>query len=477
MLSAVILVPLVAAGFAYVIPSNRWRTFVVPLTSLAHATLVLRVLRDVPPAELGGWLVLDPLGKVVLALVATLFLGLAVYAPAYLALRFERPNRVFCACLLASLSMMTLVAVSHHLGLMWVAVEATTLACAPLLYFNHNRRSLEATWKYLLIGSVGIALALWGSFFLAYSSLRGGFESTLLFDDLVEHAADLSKPWLHTAFVVLIVGYGTKMGLAPMHTWKPDAYGEAPGMVGAWFAGGVTSCSFLAILRFFQIARAAGEIDFAQPILIAMGLISMAFAAVFVVRQRDFKRMLAFSSVEHMGILVLGIGVGGMATFGALLHLLNNAFSKGVLFLSAANIHRAYQSKYADEVSGAIRRLPWSGSLFLCGFLAITGTPPAGPFLSEFTIASGAFVGGRSVIGGLYLLMLAIIFIGMGATVLRVVSGSPSAAASNTALRDTIQTAAPIVVFALLVVLLGIYIPAPIDRMLREAVALLEAKQ
>src|SRR5205814_6807891 len=171
-----------------------------------------------------------------------------------------------------------------------------------------NQRSLEATWKYLMIGSVGIALALLGTLFLAYSALIGLREPTLLFGDLVSRAPHLSTPWLRTAFVFLLVGYGTKMGLAPLHTWKPDAYGEAPGIVGALLAGGTTSCAFLALLRVYRIVDAAGEGVFARELLVFMGLLSIAFAAVFMVRQRDFKRMLAYSSVEHMGILVLGVG-------------------------------------------------------------------------------------------------------------------------------------------------------------------------
>jgi hydrogenase-4 component F len=328
----------------------------------------------------------------------------------------------------------------------------------------------------LLVGSVGIALALFGSFFLAYSSLHAGLESTLLFDDLVREASQLSRPWLHAAFVLLLVGYGTKMGLAPMHTWKPDAYGEAPGMVGALLAGGVTSCAFLAVLRFFQICHAAGEAEFAREFLIFMGIFSMAVAAVFMVRQRDFKRMLAYSSVEHMGILVLGVGVGGLATFGALLHLVNNGLTKGVMFLSAGNIHRAYASKSTEDVAGAIRRLPLSGSLFLAGFLAITGSPPGGPFLSEFTILNGAVGNGQFVVAGLYLLLLATVFIGMGATVLKVVQGTPSQQASATDIRDSLRTGAPILAFAGLVVMLGLYIPPPLQTLLRDAVRFLEAQ-
>src|SRR5205085_9485210 len=231
---------------------------------------------------------------------------------------------------------------SQHLGLMWVAIEATTLCAAPLLHFNHHARSIEATWKYLLIGSVGIALALFGTFFLAYAALRAGLGSSLFFTDLVREAPRLSRPWVHSAFVLLFVGYGTKMGLAPMHTWKPDAYGEAPGIVGTLLAGGLTSCAFLALLRVYQICSAGSEAEVARRLMIGMGLLSMVVAALFMVRQRDFKRMLAYSSIEHMGILVLGIGIGGLAVYGALLHLINNGLTKGVLFLSAGNIHRAY---------------------------------------------------------------------------------------------------------------------------------------
>jgi hydrogenase-4 component F len=475
MICAMLLIPLFAAAGAYAVPSNRWRPWVLPVGSLAHLAFVGCSLWGSPLSELGGWLMLDPLGKLVLGLISVVFFVCSTYAPSYLALRSERSNRVFCACLLAALSMMTLVSVSHHLGLMWVATEATTLACAPLVYFNHNARSLEATWKYLLVGSVGIALALFGSFFLAYSSLHAGLESTLLFDNLVHEAPRLSRPWLHAAFVLLLVGYGTKMGLAPMHTWKPDAYGEAPGMVGALLAGCVTSCAFLAVLRFFQICHSAGDAEFARELLIFLGIFSMAIAAVFMVRQRDFKRMLAYSSVEHMGILVLGIGIGGLATFGSMLHLIANGLTKGVMFLSAGNIHRAYDSKSTEDVRGAIRRLPLSGSLFVAGFLAITGSPPGAPFLSEFTILNGAVVNGEFVIASVYLLLLATVFIGMGATVLKVVQGLPSEQASATEFQDSFRTGAPILVFAGLVVMLGLYIPPPLQKLLNDAVRFLEA--
>jgi hydrogenase-4 component F len=476
-----ILFPLAMAAATFALPSSRGRASLLPVGALGHLVLVyLAVFQTGTGPELsglGGWLLLDPVGKLVLGFLSVLFFLSSLYAPGYLALRSDRPNRVFCANLFVVQSMMTLVALSHHLGLMWVAMEAMTLATAPLLYFNHNARSLEATWKYLLIGSVGIALALLGSFFLAYASLKSGLESTLLFDQLVKDAPHLSPPWLRAAFVLLFIGYGTKMGLAPMHTWKPDAYGEAPGIVGTLLAGGVTSCAFLAILRVYQICRAGADAEFARELMVFMGLVSMAIAAVFMVRQRDFKRMLAYSSVEHMGILVLGIGIGGLAVYGALLHLINNGLTKGVLFLSAGNIHRAYGSKLTDNVRGAIVRVPLSASLFLAGFLAVTGSPPFAPFVSEFIIVNAAVGSGQYLAGGLFLLLLAIVFIGMGVTVLAVVQGTPPEQQEHSQFHDSISTGGPIVLFMALVVLLGLYVPPPLDSLVREAAVSLEVRK
>jgi len=298
----------------------------------------------------------------------------------------------------------------------------------------------------------------------------------LMFDDLLKEAPILDKKWLHAAFILLLVGYGTKMGLAPMHTWKPDAYGEAPGMIGAILAGCLTTCAFLSILRFVQIARAAGEREFSDRILIFAGLLSMAVGAVFMVRQRDFKRMLGYSSVEHMGILVLGVGIGGPACWAALLHMINNGVTKGVLFLSAGNIHRAYATKQTAEVRGVLRRLPVSGAMFLLGFLAITGSPPFAPFISEFSLLAAAFRQGHYLAGGIFAAMLLVVFFGFGAIVIAMVFGSPSPAAENTDFRDSVATCWPIFGFAALTLLLGVYLPPSIAQMLNEAVAFVEMK-
>src|SRR5262249_13015005 len=192
--------------------------------------------------------------------------------------------------------------------------------------------------------------------------------------------------------------------------------------------------------------------------------------------QRDFKRMLAYSSVEHMGILVLGIGVGGLALFGALLHLVNNGLTKGVLFLSAGNIHRAYGSKLTAGVRGALRRVPLSGALFLAGFLAITGSPPFGPFLSEFTIVNAAIGSGQFLVVSLFLPLLCVVFIGMGATVLAVVQGHPTENNQANGIRGKPSTCGPVLLFMALVLLLGLYTPPPLESLLREAAAFLEGQ-
>jgi len=472
LLVCLIALPILAAGLAALLTSERYRPLVLPVAAVAHLILTLVAIGASSSRATGSWLALDPPGRLVLLLLSILFALCAFYAVGYLRHRREHSNRVFVPCLLFFLSTTTLVTCSQHLGLMWVAVEASTLATAPLIYFNRTPRSIEATWKYLLVGSVGIALALLGSFFLAYASL--GETSSLLFSDLLARAPYMSRSWLQVAFVLLVVGYGTKMGLAPMHTWKPDAYGEAPGVVGALLAGGLTNCAFLAIARVFRICQAAGEGEYAAGLLVGFGLFSIALAAVFMVGQRDFKRMLAYSSVEHMGLLVMGIGLGGSGIFASLLHMLNNGLTKGALFLSAANIHRAFDSKSIDDVSGAMRRVPLSGAIFLFGFFAITGSPPFGLFISEFLIVSRAFAADRYLVAGGVLLLLMVIFMGMGRTVMAMVQGRVSPAGERTNYRDGLLTGVPVALSLALVLLLGLHIPAPVENLLREAARFLE---
>jgi hydrogenase-4 component F len=474
MIVLLVLIPIVAAGFAAAIRSNGLRPWILPIASACHLALAAWLLPQGEQWAFGRWLAIDPLSRIFVGFVSLLFFLCSLYAPAYLRVRQDRDNRVFCSCLLLTLGMMSLVTISHHLGLMWIAMEATTLATAPCVYFNRNPRSLEATWKYLVIGSVGIALALLGSFFLAYSLVQAGSESTLLFDEFVEHSHKLSLPWLHASFVLLLVGYGTKMGLAPMHTWKPDAYGEAPGMVGALLAGGLTSCAFLCVLRFYHIAHIAHDDAYSHRLLIFMGLFSMATAAVFMSRQRDIKRLLAYSSVEHMGMLVFGMGIGGVAASGALLHVIHNGLCKAGLFLAAANIHRAYGSKTTDQVRGVLRRLPWSGWMMVVLFFAITGSPLFGPFVSEYQILSGAFSSGHIGLGIAFLVLLLIVFYGMGNTLLNCAMGPAPENQSQERFHDNLPMNFPIALTLLLTLILGIHTPQFLAEWIQGAAAFLQ---
>ena len=474
MLLFLIVFPLLLGILALLIPSERYRCWLLPLAGTVHlGGASFLASQSLPTGNL--WIGLDPLSLLVLLVSSILYFACAVYAVSYLQLRTDRGTRNIVACLLLFLSALTLAAAARHLGLLWMAVETTTVASAPLIYYNRNRLSIEATWKYLLICSVGIALAMLGMLFVAYAALMGGVEVTLQFDHLLAESAQLSPAWLRAGFVFLLVGFGTKMGLAPLHSWKPDAYGEAPGMIGALLAGGLTSIAFLAILRGIQLMNAAGMGALARHQLLALGILSLLLAAIFLVRQTDVKRMLAYSSVEHMGILAIGIGIGGIATFGALLHMVNNSLTKGCMFLSVGNIHRAFASKKIADIQGAMRRLPISGTIFLAGFFAVTGSPPFGPFISEFTVLRGIFAGGHYWLAGAFLLLLAIIFIGMGSTVLGMVQGNPEEPAETT-FKDSFLLVAPPLFLLLLVLVLGLYLPPPLRSLLDNAVALLEVK-
>ncbi len=483
MIAALLLVPAVAGLLALLLRSDQLRRALLVATALTHLALVAAVWRATPAAAPTAWLRLDPVGTLVLGVTSVLFAVASIYAVGYLAheVRAPRPDieedalfangpeAVFTACLLFFLATMTLVTVSQNLGVLWVAVEATTLASAPLIFFHRHHRSLEATWKYLLICSVGIAVALLGNFFLAFAASFGPAGSgSLVLHELIAGAPGLHVRWLKAAFVLLLVGYGTKMGLAPLHTWLPDAHAEAPSVVSALLSGALLNCAFLGIVRAYQVLAAAGQRRFAGDLLIDIGLFSMALAAVFIVAQPDFKRLLAYSSVEHMGILAVGMGLGGGAVFGALLHLVNHSLAKGMLFLLAGNILAAYRSKSTAGVRGVGTALPVTAGLWVAGLLAITGSPPFGPFLSELVIVKGAIDGGHAVVTVLFLLFLAAAFVGMARPMLTMVQGDPLAGL-RPAGRDRWLAVAPPAVLGVSVLLLGLWVPSWLSDMLRAA--------
>ena len=513
---ALILLPAAAALAAVFIRAHGARRALLVATAAVHAGLVAWLWLD--PARfpaLGTWLAIDGLGMLFLGITSLLFLCVSFSAVGFLQresgatqadpeegfLFDNTPEAVFTACLLVFLSAMTLVTASQHFGLLWVAIEATTLASAPLIHYHRHHRSLEATWKYLLICSVGIALALLGTYFLAAAARPG---TPLTFVGLISGAAGLNTGWLKAAFVLLVVGYGTKMGLAPMHTWLPDAHSEAPSVVSALLSGALLNCAFLAILRILAVCNAAGLGDLGRQTILVIGLVSMAVAAGLIIGQPDYKRMLAYSSVEHMGILSVGIGLGGVGDWGALLHAVNHSLTKAALFLLAGNLLAAYGTKSSGDVRGALRSLPVTGALWIAGLFAILGAPPFGAFTSELTILRAAIDTGSWAVVSVYSVLLAAIFAGMVAVLVRTAQGvrgpvgvaavagghatggaaavaapvasrEPALAAPAVLTREpAIAVAAPLVLLALTTVL-GVFIPGFLDDALRRAAQLLGA--
>lgn len=426
-----ILVPLIGAAVAACWRNNRTRPWLLPVVGSVHVGLSFWLLLAPPEVSPSAWIAFDPLARAVLPAVSLLFLVCAAYGVSYLQVRDERSNRVFVPALLAVLGLLSAGHQARHLGLLWIATEGVTLAAVPLLHFNGTPRAFEATWKYLLVGGTGIALSLLGSFCLGYASLHGGGVGDLTFQALTAQGANLSLPWLRTAWVLLLVGYGTKMGLAPMHTWKPDAYGEAPGIVGAVLAGGVTTVAFTAILRVRGVMIAAGkhEADIADRTLLALGLFSMLVAALMLLGTRDFKRMLAYSSVEHMGILCIGAALGGAGLWAALFHVWANGLTKGALFMSAGNIRRAAGGRTMDEVSGMALLTPRSAAIFIAGMFAVTALPPFGPFFSELRVVRAAFETGHGAAAAMFLGCLLLAFFGLTRLVFAIVDGRPRPAA------------------------------------------------
>jgi hydrogenase-4 component F len=419
------LIPLLLALLALIWPSDRTRPRLLPLAGILHSALTLWLLFQPPAPSPQSWLGFDPLTRAVVPAISLPFLICSFYGVAYLRLRQERPNRIFVASLLALLGLITLSLQSQHLGLLWVAMEGATLVTVPLLHFNGTARAFEATWKYLLVGGTGVALSLLGSFFLGYSAAGTASGGDLTFAALVENAHGLVKPWVLAAWVVLLTGYGTKMGLAPMHTWKPDAYGEAPGLIGAILAGGLTTVAFVALLRVRQIVDAAGFAHATTVTWMALGLFSMFVAGMFLLGTPDFKRMLAYSSVEHMGILSFGAALGPAGVAAALFHVWNNNLAKGALFLSAGNLRRTVTARTAPEVSGLLLLAPVSSRLLIIGMFAVTACPPFGPFFSELAIIRSAFEGGHALATALFLTFLLLAFLGMSRLVFAITDGRP----------------------------------------------------
>ncbi|HQO58985.1 MAG TPA: proton-conducting transporter membrane subunit [Candidatus Omnitrophota bacterium] len=477
-----ITIPLCLGLISFLIRNDFLRRVLIILCSSLHLALACAAWGTWGGPQGEGWFVFDSTGLVFLLITSLLFFGAALYGIQYLAAesrssgeekgkrRFFSHEAVFSGCFLLFLSTMTVVIASQHLAVLWVGIEATTLASAPLIYFHRTKRSLEATWKYLLICSVGIAVALLGVFFLAVAYNHQG---EMILRLMIVNAGAIHIPWLKAAFLLLFVGYGTKMGLAPFHTWLPDAHSEAPSVISALLSGALLNCAFLGILRGYQVCVAAGIQSYCQDIFVVFGLVSLVFAAVFILGQKDYKRMLAYSSVEHMGIITLRVGLGHNAVFGALVNMLGHSLTKAGLFFVAGNILSHFGTKKISEIQGILSgKTRWSGVLWMAGFLLITGTPPSGIFLGKFIILKEILSQGRYGAASIFLAMLAIIFIGMARIFMMMtlgVSGQKGSRDDDGHRALGGRTGVP-ALFFILVMVLGVYFPSWL-RLVLEGVA------
>jgi hydrogenase-4 component F len=390
--------------------------------NLAASAVVLAACLPLPVLSLGeprtywnDYVLLDPLGAWTLLCTALVYFLASIYAVGYMRLLDEEKRLYRFYALFAGFGFTMLTGpVMNNIGVYWIAIEATTLVSTFLVGFERGRHSIEAAWKYIIIVSAGISLALLGTMLLYWSgSLVLGSTYDMTWAALREAAPRVDSGLLLLSFLLLLIGYGTKVGLAPMHTWLPDAHSEGPAPVSAMLSGALLNTAMLGIARFVSIADAAALGAAPRTVLVALGVLSLVTAALFIVRQEGVKRLMAYSSVEHMGVLALGFGFGGpLGVAGALYHMLNHSLNKSLMFFGAGIAMRGFGSKDMAAIRGVLRRLPVAGALWLAGAVAITGAPPFGLFLSEITVLRAGLHDVNAWAVVVMALLLIVIFIG-----------------------------------------------------------------
>ncbi|HYE10007.1 MAG TPA: hydrogenase 4 subunit F [Patescibacteria group bacterium] len=428
--------------------------------------------------ELAGYFYIDSLSVLLLDIILILGALVCIYSIGYLNEEYRhkaielRSIKLFYILIYAFIFTMILVVTTQNLGLMWIAIEATTLASVFLVGFYNNKHSIEAAWKYVIICSVGIALALLGIVFINYASANVFHNPSIQLNWLFlnENAANLDASILKIAFIFIFVGYGTKVGLAPMHTWLPDAHSQAPAPISALLSGVLLNSAMYGIIRVTIIVnKSLGSTDYTGRLFLAAGFLSIATAAIFILRQRDYKRLLAYSSIEHMGIIALGIGAfTPVAVFGALFHMVNHAFTKSMLFLSSGNVYLKYKTKEISRITGLLKILPITGTVFLLGLFAIAGMPPFSVFASELNIIIAFFDANHTILGILLILLISLVFVGIAASILMMFFGEVK---NKNIVRGYINypgTAIIIILFVIIAVM-GLYMPKQLSVLIESA--------
>ncbi len=432
------------------------------------------------PSAFGDALRVDGLSALVLVLCGFVGLVSGAYGVGYLrrnearGLVTPRMRREFYGLIPAYVFAMLLVSVSNNLGVMWVAVELTTLASVFLISFHDRDTSLEAAWKFLMLGSLGLAFALLGTVLL-FASGQGALGEgmpALHWTRFMQVAPHLHPFTLRLGVVFALIGYGTKAGLAPMHTWKPDAYREAPSPAVVLMAVGMLNGAVYCMLRIHLISKAAIGPAFSGDLLLALGLLSVLIATPFILIQWNLKRLLAYSSIEHVGIMAVGVGLGAEAgVFGALLHMTYHSIAKPVALLSAGTLAQLHGSSNFDRIgSGTFSRVPFASAIFLLSAVMITGSPPFGLFFSEMTILKAGFSGPHVMATAVFLAALVVLFCGVAYQVGRLVFGPPSPAVEQVSDPERFDFGmATTATAAVLAVVSAFYLPVPLIALIRAA--------
>ncbi|MDR3413939.1 MAG: hydrogenase 4 subunit F [Formivibrio sp.] len=490
-------IPLLACGLAFAMRTRQWMETIHLVSAACSfvAALILagNVLRYGPISASDGFLYADQLSALVALFTAFVYLACAPYAIGYLrrdesagTLSADHAHlaemsklRMFYTLMPLFAFCMFLVVVANNLGVMWIAIEGTTLASIFLVTFYGRPNSLEAAWKYAMIGGVGLSMALFGTVLTYYSAhlvLGGDSVSALNWSVLVLQAPNFDKSVMRLAFILILLGFGTKAGLAPMHTWKPDAYCEAPVPVAALMSTAVVNCAVYGLARFYVLTSRCLGPAFASNLLILFGLLSVGIAVPFIMLQRSSRRMLAYSSIEHGGIMVLGLGFGGViGVMGMLLHMTFHTVTKPLLFFCVGNIqqHTGNDSR-RKGASGLVHVLPISAPLFVLGTLAVTGTPPFSMFQSEFMVLRAGFLSQHVGLSVLFVICITAIFCGFFHHVTQLVFGPPSGVPREVFSRWKTY---PVIGLALIVVIIGFWLPAPLYQLVDGAARILAVPQ
>jgi hydrogenase-4 component F len=411
---------------------------------------------------------LDHTNYIFLLMLSVVYLAVAIYNCGYT--KSGKIIRYSCMTLVFVLAI-TGAILSNNLGLSWVFIEATTLASAYLICHNRTKHSIEAAWKYVFICSIGIALAFVGIILLTISS---GSMNSLAFEDLYIHAKSFNPYWLKLGYVFILFGIGTKMGLAPVHFWLPDAHSEAPTPISALLSAGLLNSAFLIILKVYRIVVISGNTDFAQIMMITMGFISLFIAAVFLYYITNYKRMLAYSSIENMGILIIGAGLGGIAFYASILHMIAHSLIKASFFLTSGNILEIYGTKKIKSVSGIMQLDRKTGWLWVLSFLAIAAFPPSLLFISEFLMIKTMILQEHYILCSLFVILLTIILFGLAKSVINMSFSKPNENKITTYKENTKKLSlgmySPQIIMLTIAFILGCYIPEGLDSIIKAAI-------